>query len=229
MFSGESIGLAVAKKRAAFNPTTFLATIGEDRTSLILPKKQTIFVPGRCLRCSVLYPERKCQARCRVQDRQGSHHRNIEGGVFVVRAAPGGQIVRWGLRLQRQIVSSCASRRRGDALHREHAFPDLFTAFLRTRNIRYEENLVDQLLNSSEKMLARVLLILARFGKEGAPESAIPKRSIRRLWQKWSGQHARESAFFMNRFRKLGFINYAGGEEGRLQVHSSLLNIVLHD
>ena len=112
--------------------------------------------------------------------------------------------------------------------HREHTFSDLFVAHLLTRNIRYEEDLVDQLFNSSEKRLARVLLMLAHFGKEGIPETVVPKISQETLAEMVGTTRSRVS-FFMNRFRKLGFIHYAGGEEGGLQVHSSLLNVVLHD
>ena len=115
-----------------------------------------------------------------------------------------------------------------DALHREQTLSDLFVAYLLTRNIRYEEDLVDQLFNSSEKRLARVLLMLAHFGKEGIPQSVIPKLSQETLAEMVGTTRSRVS-FFMNRFRKLGFINYAGGVEGGLQVHSSLLNVVLHD
>jgi CRP-like cAMP-binding protein len=115
-----------------------------------------------------------------------------------------------------------------DTLHREHTLSDLFVAYLLTRNIRYEEDLVDQLFNSSEKRLARVLLMLAHFGKEGIPESVIPKISQETLAEMVGTTRSRVS-FFMNRFRKLGFIDYAGGPEGGLQVHSSLLNIVLND
>ena len=114
------------------------------------------------------------------------------------------------------------------ALHREHAFSDMFVAYLLARNIRYEEDLVDQLFNSSEKRLARVLLMLAHFGKEGVPETVVPKISQETLAEMVGTTRSRVS-FFMNRFRKLGFIHYAGGEEGGLQVHSSLLNVVLHD
>jgi len=114
------------------------------------------------------------------------------------------------------------------ALHREHAFSDMFVAYLLARNIRYEEDLVDQLFNSSEKRLARILLILAHFGKEGIPESVVPKISQETLAEMVGTTRSRV-CFFMNRFRKLGFIDYAGGEEGALQVHSSLLNVLLHD
>ena len=111
-----------------------------------------------------------------------------------------------------------------DALHREHTLSDLFMAYLLGRNIRYEEDLVDQLFNSSEKRLARILLLLAHFGKEGKPETVIPKISQETLAEMVGTTRSRVS-FFMNRFRKLGFIHYNGG----LEVHSSLLNVVLHD
>ena len=114
------------------------------------------------------------------------------------------------------------------ALHREHSFSDMFVAYLLGRNIRYEEDLVDQLFNSSEKRLARVLLMLSHFGKEGVPETVVPKISQETLAEMIGTTRSRVS-FFMNRFRKLGFIHYAGGVEGGLQVHSSLLNIVLRD
>ena len=111
-----------------------------------------------------------------------------------------------------------------EVLHRKHSFSDMFVAYLLTRNIRYEEDLVDQLFNSSEKRLARVLLLLAHFGKDGKPESVIPKISQEVLAEMVGITRSRVS-FFMNRFRKWGFIDYHGGNA--LQVHSSLLNIVL--
>jgi CRP-like cAMP-binding protein len=110
-------------------------------------------------------------------------------------------------------------------LHREHTLSDMFVAYLLTRNIRYEEDLVDQLFNSSEKRLARTLLLLAQFGKDGKAEVAIPKISQETLAEMVGTTRGRVN-FFMNRFRKLGFVDY--GVSG-LQVHSSLLNIVLHD
>jgi CRP-like cAMP-binding protein len=113
-----------------------------------------------------------------------------------------------------------------EALHREQAFSDMFVAYLLTRNIRYEADLVDQLFNSSEKRLARLLLLLARFGKDGRPQVAIPKLSQETLAEMVGTSRPRVS-FFMNRFRKSGFIDYHGGDA--LQVHSSLLNVVLHD
>ena len=111
-----------------------------------------------------------------------------------------------------------------DTLHKEPAFAELFLAYLLARNIRIQEDLVDQLFNSSEKRLARILLLLAHFGKEGKPEPVIAKVSQEMLAEMIGTTRSRVS-FFMNKFRKLGFIDYNGG----LYVHSSLLNIVLHD
>ena len=109
-------------------------------------------------------------------------------------------------------------------LHDEPTFSELFLTYLLARNIRLEEDLVDQLFNSSEKRLARVLLLLANFGKEGKPEPLIAKISQETLAEIIGTTRSRVS-YFMNKFRRLGLIDYNGG----LQVHSSLLNIVLHD
>jgi CRP-like cAMP-binding protein len=111
-----------------------------------------------------------------------------------------------------------------DVIHRERSFSDMFVAYLLARNIRYQEDLVDQLFNSSEKRLARILLLLAHFGKDGKPEVAIPKISQETLAEMVGTTRGRVS-FFMNRFRRLGLIRY----NGELEVHSSLLNVVLHD
>jgi CRP-like cAMP-binding protein len=110
------------------------------------------------------------------------------------------------------------------ALHEDAEFSELFIAYLLSRNIRIEEDLVDQLFNSSEKRLARILLLLANFGKEGRPERVVPQISQETLAEMVGTTRSRVS-FFMNKFRKLGFIEYNGG----LEVHSSLLHVVLHD
>ena len=110
------------------------------------------------------------------------------------------------------------------ALHREHKMSDMFVAYLLARNIRYEEDLVDQLFNSSEKRLARILLLLAHFGREGASESIVAEVSQTTLAEMVGTTRPRVN-FFMNKFRKLGFIHYDGG----LQVRGSLLNVILHD
>ena len=109
-------------------------------------------------------------------------------------------------------------------IHDEHAFSDVFVSFLLARTMRIQEDLVDQLFNSSEKRLARVLLLLAQFGKAGKPATTIPKISQETLAEMIGTTRSRVS-FFMNRFRKLGFIRY----NGDIQVHPSLLNIILHD
>ena len=111
------------------------------------------------------------------------------------------------------------------ALHREHALSEMFVAYLLTRNIRYEEDLVNQLSNSSEKRLARILLLLARFGKEGVSYSPIQTISQETLGEMVGTTRPRVS-FFMNRFRKLGFIDYDGSG---IRVHNSLLNVILND
>jgi CRP/FNR family cyclic AMP-dependent transcriptional regulator len=109
-------------------------------------------------------------------------------------------------------------------LHAEHALSDRFMSYVLSRNIRVEEDLVDQLFNSSEKRLARTLLLLARYGKEPHPERTLPKVSQETLAEMIGTTRSRVN-FFMNRFKKMGFIRYNGG----LQVHSSLLSVVLHD
>ena len=109
-------------------------------------------------------------------------------------------------------------------LHEQSALSNTFTTFLLARNARIQEDLVDQLFNSSEKRLARVLLLLAQFGKQGKPETIIPKIDQATLAQMIGTTRSRIN-FFMNRFRKMGFIDYNGG----LQVNSSLLNVILHD
>jgi CRP-like cAMP-binding protein len=110
------------------------------------------------------------------------------------------------------------------ALHERHDFSEFFVAYVLSRNIRYEADLVDQLFNSSEKRLARVLLLLARYGRDGQPERVVPKISHETLAE-MVGTTRPHISRFMNKFRKLGFIDYNGG----LEVHSSLINITLHD
>ena len=109
-------------------------------------------------------------------------------------------------------------------MHEEHAFSDLFLKFLLARSMRTQADLVDQLFNSSEKRFARILLLMAEFGQPGEPETMIPKVSQETLAEMIGTTRSRVS-FFMNRFRKLGFIDYNGG----IKVHKSLLNVVLHD
>ncbi len=218
--------MALAKNNREFDPDTFLATIGAGRKMLAVPKKQTIFAQGDAAE-AVFYIQ-KGKVRLTVVSKIGKEATIaiLNEREFFGEGALAGQLVRMGSAVA---MADCELLRIDkkamiDALHREHTFSDLFVAYLLARNIRYEEDLVDQLFNSSEKRLARVLLMLAHFGKEGVPETVIPKISQETLAEMVGTTRSRVS-FFMNRFRKLGFIHYNGG----LQVHSSLLNVVLHD
>ena len=221
---------AAAKKTRGFDPDTFLATIGDGRKILSVPKKQAIFAQGDAAD-SVFYIQ-SGKVRLTVVSQAGKEATIAIVGErnFFGEGALAGQLLRMG---SASAMTDCELTRVDkkammQALHREHAFSDMFMAYLLARNIRYEEDLVDQLFNSSEKRLARVLLLLAHFGKEGIPETVVPKISQETLAAMVGTTRSRVS-FFMNRFRKLGFIDYAGGTEGALQVHSSLLNVVLHD
>jgi CRP/FNR family cyclic AMP-dependent transcriptional regulator len=221
---------AAVKQNRGFNPNTFLATIGDGRKIVAVPKKQMVFAQGDA--ADAVFYIQKGKVRLSVVSKIGKEATIgiVSEGNFFGEGALAGQLLRMG---SAAAMTDCELLRVDkkammDALHREHAFSDMFVAYLLARNIRYEEDLVDQLFNSSEKRLARVLLLLARFGKEGIPETVVPKISQETLAEMVGTTRSRVS-FFMNRFRKLGFIHYAGGEEGGLQVHSSLLNVVLHD
>jgi CRP/FNR family transcriptional regulator, cyclic AMP receptor protein len=209
-----------------FDPNTFLATIGEGRKILAVAKKQTIFTQGDT--ADAVFYIQTGKVRLTVVSKTGKEATIgiLNERDFFGEGALAGQMVRMG---SAAAMTDCELLRVNkkamiEALHREHAFSDMFVAYLLARNVRYEEELVDQLFNSSEKRLARVLLLLAHFGKEGNPETVIPKISQEMLAEMIGTTRSRVS-FFMNRFRKLGFIHYNGG----LQVHSSLLNVVLHD
>jgi CRP/FNR family transcriptional regulator, cyclic AMP receptor protein len=218
--------VAVGKKKRAFDPRTFLATIGGGRKSLTIAKKQGIFTQGDA--ADAVFYIQKGKVRLTVVSKVGKEATIgiLNEGDFFGEGSLAGQPLRMG---SAAAMTDCQLMRiekkaMMDALHREHALSDVFVSYLLVRNIRYEEDLVDQLFNSSEKRLARVLLLVAHFGKEGVPESVVPKISQETLAEMVGTTRSRVS-FFMNRFRKLGFIHYNGG----LQVHSSLLNVVLHD
>jgi CRP/FNR family transcriptional regulator, cyclic AMP receptor protein len=218
---------ALHKKKPDFDPRKFLATIGEGRQVVAFPKKQTIFAQGDS--ADAVFYIQAGKIRLTVVSKIGKEATlGILGeGQFFGEGSLAGQALRMG---SATAMTDCELLRIDKktmmlALHREHTLSDLFVAYLLARNIRYEEDLVDQLFNSSEKRLARLLLLLAHFGKEGAPETVIPKISQETLADMIGTTRSRVS-FFMNRFRELGFLDY--GESG-LKVHSSLLNIVLHD
>ena len=218
----------LAKNNRDFDPSKFLATIGEGRKVVVLAKKQTIFMQGDA--ADAVFYIQKGKVQLTVVSKVGKEATLgiLSEGEFFGEGGLAGQSFRMG---SATAVTDCELLRIDKkammlALHREHTFSDMFVAYLLARNIRYEEDLVDQLFNSSEKRLARLLLLLAHFGKEGVPETVIPKISQEMLAEMIGTTRSRVS-FFMNRFRKLGFINYDGGSG--FQVHSSLLNIVLHD
>ncbi len=217
----------LAKNNHDFDPNKFLATIGEGRKVVAFPKKQAVFAQGDV--ADAVFYIQAGKVKLTVVSKIGKEATLgiLSEGQFFGEGSLAGQALRMG---SATAMTDCELLRIDKkammlALHREHKFSDLFVAYLLARNIRYEEDLVDQLFNSSERRLARLLLLLAHFGKEGVPETVIPKISQETLAEMIGTTRSRVS-FFMNRFRKLGFLEY--GESG-LQVHSSLLNIVLHD
>jgi CRP/FNR family cyclic AMP-dependent transcriptional regulator len=217
-----------AKKSRKFNTKTFLSTINGGRKIVAFSKKQTIFAQGDPSR-AVFYI-REGKVRLTVVSNSG-HEATIgilNKGDFFGESCLSGQTLRL---CSATAMSDCSvmkinKKSMVEVLHREHSFSDMFVAYLLTRNIRYEEDLVDQLFNSSEKRLARMLLLLAHFGKEGKAETVMPQMSQETLAEMVGTTRSRV-CFFMNRFRKLGFIDYHAGDA--LQVHRSLLSVVLHD
>jgi CRP/FNR family cyclic AMP-dependent transcriptional regulator len=219
-----------AKKNGGFDPSIFLATIGEGRKILSVPKKKMIFAQGD--EADAVFYVQKGKVRLTVVSKIGKEATIaiVGEGNFFGEGSLAGQLLRMGSAVAMTDCEILRVEKKAmfDILHREPAFSERFVAYLLGRNIRYEEDLVDQLFNSSEKRLARVLLLLAHFGKDGIPETVVPKISQETLAEMVGTTRSRVS-FFMNRFRRLGFIDYAGGSEGALQVHGSLLNVVLHD
>src|SRR3984893_187165 len=213
-----------------FQPMTFLATIGDGRRNWSFAKNEVIFIKGD-LADSVFYIQQG-KVKLTVVSPSGREATLglLDSQNFFGEGSLAGQSLRMG---SASAMTDCEVQRIDkramiEALHREPAFSELFVSYLLARNVRYEEDLVDQLFNSSEKRLARILLILAHFGKEGVPATVVPKISQESLAEMVGTTRSRVS-FFMNRFRKLGFVDYSGGPEGGLQVHSSLLGVVLHD
>jgi len=219
---------AATKKRSKFDTKTFLSTINGGRKITTFRKKQTIFVQGDSSNAVFYIQTGKVKLTVVSQTGKEATIGILNEGDFFGEGCLTGQPLRL---CAATAMTDCSvvridKKSMMDVLHGEHAFSDMFVAYLLTRNIRYEEDLVDQLFNSSEKRLARILLLLAHFGKEGKAETPIPKMSQEMLAEMVGTTRSRVS-FFMNRFRKLGFIDYDAGSG--FQVHSSLLNIVLHD
>src|SRR5713226_1163708 len=221
--SGERAAL-VRKKRgafvrkrvkASFDPKIFLANVGEGKTISKYRKDQIVFSQGQ-VADAVFYIEQGKEAVVAI----------LGPGHFFGEGCLNGHPLRIATT---RAIDECVVTRLEKAtmiatIHNEPEFSELFMSYLLTRNSRIEEDLVDQLFNSSEKRLARLLLLLANFGKEGRPEPIVGKFSQETLAEMIGTTRSRVS-FFMNKFRKLGFIEY----NGKLEVHNSLLNVVLYD
>jgi CRP-like cAMP-binding protein len=215
------------KRKASFNPKSFLAKVGEGRSNHAYPREQIIFSQGDS--ADAVFYIQKGKVKVTVVSKRGK-----EAVVAILGADEffgEGCLTAQKHRIATAttIMDSVIVRLEKAAIlrviHQEPAFAELFIAHLLGRTIRAESDLVDQLFNSSEKRLARLLLLLANFGKDDKPEPIIAKISQETLADMIGTTRSRVS-FFMNKFRKLGFIHY---NSGGLEVHSSLLNLVLHE
>jgi CRP/FNR family transcriptional regulator, cyclic AMP receptor protein len=221
-------GTGTAQKRKRFDPKTFLSVIDGGRELVSFAKKKTIFLQGDAAD-SVFYIH-KGKVQLTVTSKTGKEAviGLLKEGAFLGENCLTGEPLRL---CSASALTDCSLMRIEKnvmikTLHEEPALSEIFVAFLLARNIQYQTDLVDQLFNSSEKRLARILLMLAHFGKEGAPETVVPKISQETLAEMVGTTRSRVN-FFMNKFRKMGFIDYDRG--GKMQVHSSLLNVVPHD
>jgi CRP/FNR family cyclic AMP-dependent transcriptional regulator len=218
------------KRRPIFDPKSFLARVGDGRSIAKYRKGQIVFSQGEP--ADAVFYVQKGKVKLTVVSEQGKEAviAILGADEFFGEGCLAGQPQRIStvtvmtdavvMRLEKAAIIR--------VLHQEPAFSEMFIAHLLGRSIRVEADLVDQLFNSSEKRLARMLLLLANFGKEGTPQPIMAKISQETLAEMIGTTRSRVS-FFMNKFRKLGFIAYNGGIEGGIEVHSSLLNVVLHD
>jgi CRP-like cAMP-binding protein len=210
----------------AFNPHTFLREVGKGKTILPLPNKQTIFSQGDAADAVFYIQAGKVKLTVVSQHGKEAVVAILEEGAFFGESCLAGHTVRTATATT--VEDSSLVRIDKDTmihvLHEKPEFAQMFMTYLLGHTIRIEEDLVDHLFNSSEKRLARVLLLLAHFGKDDKPEPVIAKISQETLAEMIGTTRSRVS-FFMNKFRKLGFIDY----NGEMHVHSSLLNVVLHD
>ncbi|SFS09740.1 cAMP-binding domain of CRP or a regulatory subunit of cAMP-dependent protein kinases [Granulicella pectinivorans] len=210
-----------------FDPADFLTKVGLGRRLVQVKAKHAFFVQGAPADC-VFYLQ-SGRAKLTVVSKNGKEATItlLTAGEFVGEESIAGAA---GLRMaSATAITACLAMKieRDEMirmLHAEHAFSDLFLKFLLQRSMRTQADLIDQLFNSSEKRLARILLLMAEFGKVGEPETLIPQITQETLAEMIGTTRSRVS-FFMNRFRKLGFIEY----NGRIRVHKSLLNVILHD
>jgi CRP-like cAMP-binding protein len=214
------------KRRPAFDPKSFLAKVGDGRSIDRFGKNQIVFSQGDP--ADAVFYIQKGKAKVTVVSEQGKEAVVAIVGTneFFGEGCLAGQAQRIATvtTMMDSVIMRLEKAAVVDVIHREPAFSEMFIAHLLGRTIRVEADLVDQLFNSSEKRLARMLLLLANFGKEGKPEPIIAKISQETLAEMIGTTRSRVS-FFMNRFRKLGLIEYNGG----IHVHSSLLNVVLHE
>jgi CRP-like cAMP-binding protein len=213
--------------QAQFDPAAFLAQAGLGRRIVRLNPKEAFFSQGDSADCVFYLQDGRAKLTVISKEGKEATIAMLTAGDFVGEAAMAGIP---GLRMSTATaITPCSALKieRTEmirVIHEEHTFSDLFLRFLLERSMRTQADLVDQLFNSSEKRLARILLLMADFGKPGEPESQIPKISQETLAEMIGTTRSRVS-FFMNRFRKMGFIDYNGG----ITVHKSLLNVVLHD
>ena len=214
------------KRRVSFNPKSFLAKVGEGRSIGEYREDQIIFSQGDP--ADAVFYIQKGKVKVTVVSEQGKEAvvAILETNDFFGEGCLAGQALRIATvaTMTESVIVRLEKAAIVRVIHQEPAFSEMFIAHLLGRTIRVEADLVDQLFNSSEKRLARLLLLLANFGKEGRPEPIIAKISQETLAEMIGTTRSRVS-FFMNRFRKLGFIHYNGG----IEVHTSLLNLVLHE
>ena len=215
-----------SKKEPTFNAQAFLDSAGVARTIVEYQPADVIFGQGDHCK-SVLYVQRG-GVKLSVLSKTGKEAvvAMLGPGDFFGEGCLAGQAVRMGsaTATERSTILLVNKAEMGRLLHQQHALSDRFIAHILARNIRIEEDLVDQLFNSSEKRLARTLLLLARYGKHDAAVRAIPKVSQETLAEMVGTTRSRVN-FFMNKFKRLGFIEYKDG----LKVNKSLLTVVLHD
>jgi CRP/FNR family cyclic AMP-dependent transcriptional regulator len=214
-------------KALVFQPQAFLAKPGNGRTISDLKKGALIFSQGEA--ADAVFYVQKGKVKLTVVSKVGKEATIalLGEGHFLGEeciAAVAMKRVATATALTPSTLLRIERAEMVRVLHEEKLFSEIFVTYLLARNARVQEDLVDQLFNSSEKRLARALLLLAQFGKEGAPETVIPKISQETLADMIGTTRSRVN-FFMNRFRKLGFIEY----NGKLSIHSSLLNVILHD
>jgi CRP-like cAMP-binding protein len=212
--------------QAAFDPKEFLAKVGDGKTILEVRKGQIVFAQGDA--ADTVFYVQKGRVKVVVISEQGKEAvvGILEPGQFFGEGCMNGHSVRIATTTAMEdcLLTAITKTAMLAALHDQPKFSEMFMAYLLTRNSRIEEDLIDQLFNSSEKRLARLLLLLANFGKEGSPQSINPNISQETLAEMIGTTRSRVS-YFMNKFRKLGFISY----NGKIEVHSSLLNAVLYD